>query len=149
MKKLIFMLLALPLLFGSCDDDEPETMIIDSSLPQGEFTAARTGNFVDENEAGSTGSAALGTDADGDQFVRFGEGFNTALGTGTVTVFLSTSATFMADPMNGNPNLLVLGPVKSSGVNFFKVPEGESTAKYTHVILWCGSAAIPFGNASS
>jgi hypothetical protein len=93
------------------------------------------------------GTASLGVDTQGKEFLSFSSNFNTALSTGTVTVYLSTSATFMPDPANGNPNLLVLGPVRSSGENFFAIPTGSSTAKYTHVILWCGSVGVPFGNA--
>lgn len=52
----------------------------------------------------------------------------------------------MADPGNGNPDLLLIGPVKKAGENYFKI-EPAAASKFTYVILWCGSASIPFGYA--
>lgn len=144
MKKIILMFFVLA--FAACSDDE-DPMVIDPTLPSGSLSVQRSGTFVDQNSAGSMGAASLGTDGQGKEFLTFGSNFNTALATGTVTVYLSTSSTFMADPANGNPNLLVLGPVRKSGENFFPIPTGMSTSKYTHVILWCGSVGVPFGNA--
>jgi hypothetical protein len=132
--------------FVACESD-PEEVIIDSSQPQGTFTPVEMGTFVEQNMTGSAGTAALGTDEEGTEFLRFGSDFMTNLGTGTVTVYLSTSQDFMADPGNGNPDLRLVGPVRSNGENFFKLdPAAES--KFTHVILWCGSANIPFGYAA-
>ncbi|MDN3203247.1 DM13 domain-containing protein [Algoriphagus sediminis] len=146
MKKLPILLYVFFFGLVSCSDD-PDEIIVDPNEPMGALNVLRSGNFVDQNGAGSTGTAALGTDSQGTEFLQFGPGFNTALATGTVTVFLSTSDTFMADPANGNPDLLPLGPVRNSGENFFRIPAGSSTASYTHVILWCGSVGVPFGNA--
>ncbi|WP_075352170.1 DM13 domain-containing protein [Algoriphagus marinus] len=146
MKKVLILFYVAFLGLVSCSDD-PDPITIDPTRPTGSLNVLRSGSFVDQNGAGSTGTAALGTDSQGKEFLQFNQAFNTALATGTVTVFLSTSATFMADPGNGNPNLLPLGPVRNSGENFFAIPSGQSTSKYTHVILWCGSVGIPFGNA--
>lgn len=146
MKK-VFILFCIAFLgLVSCaDDNDPVT--IDPTKPTGTLNVVRSGSFIDQNSAGSMGTAALGLDTGGKEFLQFSSNFNTALATGTVTVYLSTSATFMADPGNGNPNLLILGPVRMAGENFFAIPTGASTAKYTHVLLWCGSVGIPFGNA--
>lgn len=132
-------------LFSACTEPvEPE--VIDSSQPQGDFTASIMGDFVEQNGAGSTGTASLGTDADGVTFLRFGSDFNTNLATGTVTVYLSTSDTFMADPGNGNPDLYLVGGVRNAGENYFKL-DPVPGSEFTYVILWCGSAAVPFGYA--
>ena len=136
----VFVLLA----FTACQDPEP--VVIDSSLPQGTFTAQLSGSFVEQNGTGSTGAAELGSDTENGQFLRFGEDFVTNLATGTVTVYLSTSQDFVADPMNGNPDLQLVGAVNSNGETFFKF-DAAPAAKFTHVILWCGSANIPFGYA--
>jgi hypothetical protein len=146
MKKIILLFYVAFLGLVSCSED-PDPITIDSTKPAGALNVLRSGSFVDQNAAGSMGTAGLGTDTQGKEFLQFNQAFNTALATGTVTVFLSTSATFMADPANGNPNLLALGPVRSAGENFFAIPTGQSTTKYTHVILWCGSVGVPFGNA--
>lgn len=146
MKKIFVLFYVAFLGLVSCSDD-PEPITIDPTKPTGALNVLRSGNFMDLNGAGSTGVASLGTDTQGKEFLQFNQAFTTALATGTVTVFLSTSDTFMADPGNGNPDLLALGPVRMAGENFFAIPSGASTAKYTHVILWCGSVGIPFGNA--
>ncbi len=146
MKKILLLFYVAFLGLVSCSEDN-DPITIDPTKPTGALSVLRSGSFVDQNGAGSAGNAALGTDSQGKEFLQFNSAFKTALATGTVTVFLSTSATFMADPANGNPNLLALGPVRTAGENFFLIPSGASTAKYTHVILWCGSVGIPFGNA--
>ncbi|MEQ6121397.1 DM13 domain-containing protein [Reichenbachiella sp. MALMAid0571] len=145
MKKLILMILATGILF-SCGDDEPTIETIDTSMPQGTFTASKSGTFTEQNDTGSAGTAELGTDEKGTQFLHFGSNFTTNLGTGTVTVYLSTSDTYMADPGNGNPDLLLIAGVKSNGDQYFKL-DPAADSKFTYVILWCGSASIPFGYA--
>ncbi|WP_339868198.1 DM13 domain-containing protein [uncultured Algoriphagus sp.] len=146
MKKVFILFYVAFLGLVSCaDDTDPVT--IDPTTPTGTLNVTRSGTFIDQNGAGSMGTAGLGLDTEGKEFLQFGSNFNTALATGTVTVYLSTSATFMADPGNGNPDLLVVGPVRMAGENFFAIPSGVNTAKYTHVLLWCGSVGIPFGNA--
>jgi hypothetical protein len=145
MKKLFILFFLMGIL--SCSEDE-KPVTVDLSKPQGAFTAERTGNFVAQSGTNSAGTASIGKDSQNTQFLMFGSSFNTALATGTVTVYLSTTDTFVADPANGNPNLLLLGPVRAAGENFFRIPDGTNTAKFTHVILWCGSVGVPFGNAN-
>lgn len=123
-----------------------EEVIIDPTIPTGTFSVARSGSIVEQNGTGSTGAVELGTDEDGEQFLRFGDDFTTNFATGTVTVYLSTSDTFTADPMNGNPDLTLLGVTKTGGEQYFQVSPA-TTDNFTHVILWCASANIPFGNA--
>lgn len=140
------MVLFLSVALVACDDDDDNTVTVDSSLPDGNFTAQRGGSFVEQNATGSKGMAQLGTDSKGIQFLRFGSDFTTTFATGTVTVYLSTSDTFKPNPGAGNPDLQLIGPVRKAGENFLKV-EPLAAAKFTHVILWCGSANIPFGFA--
>lgn len=147
MKKILILFYVAFLGLVSCSDDN-DPITIDPTHPTGTLSITRSGSFVDQNAAGSMGTASLGTDTEGKEFLQFSPNFNTALATGTVTVYLSTSDTFMADPANGNPDLLIVGPVRMAGENFFAIPTGVSTAKYTHVLLWCGSVGIPFGNAA-
>jgi hypothetical protein len=145
-----FVFLALSMVaFTACQEDAPDPVeiVIDSSQPQGTFTAQRSGTFVEQNGTGSAGAAQIGTDSTGTQFLRFGDDFMTNLGTGTVTIYLSTSDTFTADPGSGNPDLRLVGPVADNGEAYFKLmPTAE--ARFSHVILWCGTANIPFGNAA-
>lgn len=146
-KNFLFVALAaVALSFQACDDDDDNTTIIDSSQPQGQFTATKNGTFVEQNATGSKGQAQLGTDSEGVQFLRFGSDFSTTFATGTVTVYLSTSQNFVPNPGAGNPDLRLLGPVTKAGENFFKLSPAADT-KFTHVILWCASANVPFGYA--
>lgn len=141
------LLFSFVLLVGMASCDKAEDVIIDSSLPQGTFTVAKRGTIVEQNATGSKGAVELGTDGENAQFLKFGSDFATNLGTGTVTVYLSTSDTFTPDPANGNPDIRLVGFVTKNGEQYFKLsPNAE--AKFTHVILWCGSANVPFGNAA-
>lgn len=144
MKKIIlFSLLSCWLL--ACQQDS-ETMTIDTRLPTGNFNSQRMGLFTEQNGTGTQGTASLGTDEDGRYFLSFSEDFQTNLATGTVTIFLSTSEMFQADPANGNPDLLLVGNVTSNGAGFYAL-DGPVPEQFTHVILWCASANIPFGYA--
>ena len=150
MKKLalnLLVIIALSFTFIACDDDSSTTeVIVDSSMPTGTFTAARSGTFTAQNDTPTAGSVSVGTDTDGDSFLMFGSDFTTMLATGTVTVYLSTSSEFMADPANGNPDLKLIGAVSQNGESYIKL-NAAVESKFTHVILWCGSANIPFGYA--
>ncbi len=130
--------------FSSCDDEET-IVTIDSSQPNN-FMAARSGNLVAQNNTPTAGLVALGEDADGKTFLRLGNDFTTEQGTGTVTVYLSTSDTFTPNPGAGNPDLILVGALNTNGEQFFQVNQSVP-ASFTHVILWCASANIPFGNA--
>ncbi|MDX1907118.1 MAG: DM13 domain-containing protein [Bacteroidia bacterium] len=142
MKYVWMMSLVALVMFSACTEE----VIIDSSLPQGTFSVARSGSFVEQNSTGSTGMAQLGTDEDGVQFVKFGTSFSTNFATGTVTVYLSKSQTYMADPANGNPSLRLVGITQKGGEQYFKVDPAVGS-EFTHVILWCASAGVPFGYA--
>ncbi|QWX84401.1 DM13 domain-containing protein [Cellulophaga sp. HaHaR_3_176] len=136
----------------SCSDDDNETetiietVIVDSSLPNGDLTVVSAGSFVAENGTPTAGTVEVGTDTDSSNFVHFGSDFTTELGTGTVGIFLSTSSVYTPDPGNGNPELMLIGNVSANGEKFIKLTEAPD-AKYTHIILWCATANIPFGNA--
>lgn len=145
MKRLVHVFASL-LVFAFIATGCGEEVIIDPTVPTGTFSVAKAGNFVEQNGTGSAGAVELGTDEDGEQFLRFGDAFTTNFATGTVTVYLSTSDTFTPDPMNGNPELILLGVTRTGGEQFFQV-NPTAADRFTHVILWCASANIPFGFA--
>ena len=145
MKKLIYLLAVITTSISSCKEDAV-TITIDSSKPEGTFTATKTGSFVVQNSTPTAGMAQLGTDTKGVQFLRFSDTFTTQFATGTVSVYLSTSMTFVASPGTGNPDLKLVGPALKAGEIFFKLDPAVAS-KFTHVILWCGTAGIPFGYA--
>ncbi|MEQ8927274.1 MAG: DM13 domain-containing protein [Fulvivirga sp.] len=146
MKKLAVFFLALSVAFVGCSDDDSETITIDSSQPTGNLTVQQTGSFVAEGGTNSSGTVDIGTDTQGVQFLRLGSDFETAVATGTVAVYLSTSVVYTPDPMNGNPDLRLVGSVNENGEAFFKL-EPTAESKFTHVILWCTSVGVQFGNA--
>ena len=145
MKNLQMMLLMLliTLSITACKKDE----IIDRTIPNGDFTASKSGSFADDNGAGSAGSVTLGTDEDGVQFVKLGSDFKTNFATGTVVVYLSTSNAYVASPSTGNPDLRLIGTATAGGEQYYRL-EPAADAKFTHVILYCASAGVQFGNAA-
>lgn len=146
MKKSLLIIFAIAFVgFTSCKKDT-EIVIEDSSQPIGAFTASKTGTLVAQNGTPTAGTVQTGVDAAGSNFLRLGSNFTTELGTGTVSVYLSTSSTFRASPGTGNPDLQLVGIVKANGMANYKLTSAPA-AKFTHVILWCGSANVPFGNA--
>ena len=132
--------------FTACQKDA-EIITIDTAVPQGAFTISRQGNISEQNNTGSKGTVQVGLDSKSTYFLKFGSDFSTVLATGTVTVYFSTSNTFKADPAKGNPDLKLAGTVSKNGEMYIKL-SGPIESKFTHLILWCGSANIPFGNAS-
>ncbi len=129
----------------SCSKDD-DTVTIDSSLPNGTLTIDRSGSLTAENGTPTAGTVELGFDEQNTGFLRFANDFMTELATGTVSVYFSTSSVFTADPGNGNPDLLLVGAVQKNGEQFFRL-NFEVPSDFTHVILWCNTASIPFGNA--
>ena len=129
-----------------CSDDDVETITIDTAAPAGTFQVARQGNLTAESGTPTQGVVQIGSDSNGTDFVRFSDDFTTELGTGTVGIFLSTSSVYTPDPANGNPDLKLIGNVAGNGEMFIRL-DAAPEAKYTHIILWCATANIPFGNA--
>ncbi len=146
LKVLFFALLSIASIVSFTACEKEKEVIVDPTIPQGTFSANKSGTFVEQNATGTKGVAELGTDEDGVQFLKFGSDFNTKFSTGTVTVYLSTSMTFTPDPGNGNPFLRLVGPVSKAGENYFRLSP-SADPKFNHVIVWCGSASIPFGYA--
>jgi hypothetical protein len=130
----------------SCSKDNDTVVTVDSSKPDGAFTPSRTGAFTAQNGTPTAGTAELGVDSKGTPFLHFAPNFTTQLATGTVTVYFSTSMNFVANPGAGNPDLKLVGTVSKNGDMYFKL-NAAIPANFTHVILWCGTASIPFGNA--
>ena len=146
LKLLFFLLITLSstVFFTACEKEVE--VLVDSSQPQGAFTASKSGTIVEQNATGSKGAVQIGTDTKSVQFLNLGTVFVTNLATGTVSVYLSTSETFKADPAKGNPDLRLIGTIARNGEHYFKT-DPTVQSKFTHLILWCGSANVPFGNA--
>lgn len=147
--RLLFIALIASLAFTSCKKETEtitETVTVDGSQPVGTFTVMKSGMLVEQNATGTMGTAQLGTDSEGTQFLKFTGGFNSNFGTGTLIAYLSTSSEYMADPANGNPDLKLVGPVTAAGDRYLKVSP-VAGAQFDNVILWCASAGVSFGFA--
>ncbi len=123
-----------------------ETVTVDSSVPNGTFSAKLSGALMAQNGTPTAGTASVGTDGQNANWVKLGSDFKTELGTGTATLYLSTSATYKASPGTGNPDLKLVGIISKNGEQYFKM-SATPESKFNYVIVWCGSASIPFGNA--
>ncbi len=146
MKKLIYLFAIAAFTITSCSKDA-ETITVDSSKPDGAFTVSKSGAFVAQSSTPTVGMAQLGMDSKGVQFLKFSSDFTTQFATGTVSVYLSTSMTWVPDPGNSQGNLRLIGPALKAGETYYKL-DPKADAKFTHVILWCGTAGVPFGNAA-
>jgi hypothetical protein len=146
LKYLFFAVLSGMFVAASTSCSKEEIIEVDLSQPQGAFTSSKSGSIVGQSDTGSKGAVNLGKDSKNTSFLKFGSDFTTVLATGTVSVYLSTSQNYVADPGAGNPNLKLVGIVQKNGEQYFKMTS-EPEAKFNHVILWCGSAGVPFGYA--
>ncbi|MCG9793286.1 DM13 domain-containing protein [Flavobacterium algicola] len=130
----------------SCsNDNETTTVEVDSALPVGTFTVTKSGTLTAQNGTPTAGKIEIGVDSENTTFVHLGSDFTTELGTGTATVYLSTTSTYTASPGTGNPDLKLIGIVTENGEIYYKV-NGTIAANLNYLIIWCGSANIPFGN---
>jgi hypothetical protein len=129
---------------ASCS--KTETVTVDTALPSGAFSAKLSGALTAQNGTPTKGTASIGTDGASANWAKLGSDFVTELGTGTATLYLSTSATYKASPGTGNPDLKLVGVIAKNGEQYFKLSAAPD-AKFTHLIVWCGSASVPFGNA--
>lgn len=143
-KGFLFSMLFAAVAFASCTKTEEVT--VDTAVPVGAFTAKSSGALTAQNGTPTKGTASVGTDTKGTYFMKLGSDFTTELGTGTATLYLSTSATFKSSPGTGNPDLKLVGVIAKNGEQNFKLAAAPE-AKFTYVIVWCGTAAVPFGNA--
>tara|TARA_R110000868_G_scaffold16710_1_gene74315 strand:- start:3513 stop:3974 length:462 start_codon:yes stop_codon:yes gene_type:complete len=142
----IFALALTTLTTVSCSSDSENTTVeVDTALPVGAFKVTKTGNLTAQNGTPTKGKIEIGVDSQNTTFVHLGSDFTTELGTGTTSVYLSTSNTFTASPGTGNPDLKLIGIVTKNGEVYYKVT-GTIDNKFSHLIIWCGSANIPFGN---
>ncbi|WP_339708119.1 hypothetical protein [Algoriphagus aquimarinus] len=77
MKKVLIIFYVAFLGLVSCADDK-DPVTLDPTRPTGSFSVARSGNFLDQNSAGSMGVAGIGTDTQGKEILQFSSDFNTA-----------------------------------------------------------------------
>jgi hypothetical protein len=109
----------------------------------GQIEVLKTGNLTAQSSTNTKGSVSLVKDKDGKFFIQLSDTFTTKFSTGTVTVYLSTSQNLS---LANSASFQLVSIVGKPGEQFFSLP-GQPDSKFTHAIIWCGAAAIPFGFA--
>ena len=129
---------------SSCGDSGEDPMAPDdNTMVMGQVDVLRSGTLTAQSSTNTMGMVAIVKDKDGKHFVRLSENFTTKFSTGTVTVYLATSQTLN---LNSSGTFQLVSIVGKPGEQFFALP-GLPDSKFTHAIIWCGAAAIPFGFA--
>lgn len=138
------LLAAFTLSLVSCtDEDGSPDAPDDNGMVMGQVDVLRSGNLTAQSSTNTQGNVAIVKDKDGKYFVRLSENFTTKFSTGTVTVYLATSQTLNLESSSSFQLVSIVG---KPGEQFFSL-SGLPDAKFTHAIIWCGAAAIPFGFA--
>lgn len=139
--------LFLAVILISCDSgsmaDADKMKPVDAVAVSGPITVVKTGTLTAQSSTNTLGMVQLVTDKDGKYFVRLTENFTTKFSTGTVTVYLSTSDKLQ---LSTSGTFQLISIVGKAGEHFFPLTAAPD-AKFTHGIIWCGAAAIPFGFA--
>ncbi|WP_111670284.1 DM13 domain-containing protein [Algoriphagus litoralis] len=145
MKSILKILLALtPILFFSCEDNEGNPSAPDDNMEvMGEIEVIKAGTLTAQSSTNTMGIVSIVKDKDGKYFVQLSDTFTTKFSTGTVTVYLATSQTLA---LSNSASFQLVSIVGKPGEQFFSLP-GLPDSKFTHAIIWCGAAAIPFGFA--
>lgn len=144
--KLSFSLLVV-FLISSCDsstmEDADKMKPVDKVEVTGPISVIKTGTLTAQSSTNTLGMVQIVTNTEGKYFVRLTENFTTKFSTGTVTVYLSTSDRLQ---LNSSGTFQLVSIVGKAGEHFFPLAAAPD-AKFTHGIIWCGAAAIPFGFA--
>ncbi len=139
--------LFLGLAIASCDSgsmkDADQMKPADPVAVTGDITVLKTGTLTAQSSTNTKGMVQLVKDKDGKNYVRLTEDFTTKFSTGTVTVYLSTSDKLQ---LGSSGSFQLVSIVGKAGEHFFPL-SAVPDAKFTHGIIWCGAAAIPFGFA--
>ena len=134
----------LPIVFFSCGDNEGNpTAPDDNGAVMGTIEVIKSGTLTAQSSTNTKGTVSVVKDKDGKFFVQLSDTFTTKFSTGTVTVYLATSQTLA---LSNSGSFQLVSIVGKPGEQFFSLP-GQPDSKFTHAIIWCGAAAIPFGFA--
>ena len=149
MKNILKLPLTIFIVIGlaSCDsgsmNDADKMKPVDEVAVTGPVTVLKTGTLTAQSSTNTKGMVQVVTNTEGKYFVRLTEDFTTKFSTGTVTVYLSTSDRLQ---LSSSGSFQLVSIVGKAGEHFFPLTAAPDT-KFTHGIIWCGAAAIPFGFA--
>jgi hypothetical protein len=131
------------LLIGSSCSDSMDELPANNVDVMGTFEIIKGGTLSSQSSTKTIGMVQIIQDNTGKYFIRLSDDFDTKFSTGTVTVYLSTSASLK---LNETGSFQLIGIVNMPGEHFYELNEFPDE-KFTHGIIWCGAAAIPFGNS--
>lgn len=147
--KKISSLILLVLVLAACSSSSDE---MDPILPDpktevkvtGNVMAIKTGTLSARSGTNTKGMIEIVSDDAGKYFLRLGKDFVSDFHTGTVTVYLSTTNQLK---LSESGSFQLVSVVNENGEHFFNLPNLPDS-KFTHGIIWCGAAGIPFGVGS-
>lgn len=145
MQRLMFVLV---MMIGvlSCKSDDPITMASNSTTPPPSRTILKTGVFTGQNGYATSGGVDVVRDSSGAEFVVTKSDFRVSGGAGTITAWL-TDATG-AGNLNSSSVKLQVGTINSGFAGVYAFPvQGAMASSYSHIVMFCQSARINFGNA--
>lgn len=128
----------------SCQDKSDQMPADDNDVEvTGPLEVIKSGALSNQSGAGTRGTVQLVKDQTGKFYISLSDNFTTKFSTGTVTVYLSTTSSLR---LNESGSFQLLGLANRPGAHFYEL-QGNKDDKFSHAIIWCGAAAIPFGNA--
>ncbi|MFC3881845.1 hypothetical protein ACFOSV_16740 [Algoriphagus namhaensis] len=122
------------------DDMKPKDKLPDAEAPTN-FEVQKGGTLTAQSSTNTRGMFQIVKDDTGAYFVRLTSDFTTKFSTGTVTVYLSDSDRL---DLSQSGSFQLVSVVGKAGEHFFPLAAAPDS-KFTHGIIWCGAAAIPFG----
>jgi hypothetical protein len=139
----LLLLAMLLLIVVACHEEMGEAPIDNNVEVNGPLQVLKKGVLTSQSGTGTRGEIQIVKDKDGKYYLSLSENFTTKFSTGTVTVYLSTSASLR---LSENGSFELVGLANMPGTHFYSL-SGAPDDKFSHGIIWCGAAAIPFGNA--
>ena len=124
---------------GGMDTTRMDTTAMDTST-----TILRKGAFQPQNNYVAEGTASLKRKADNSFKVVLDENFRTSFATGAVTMYLSKAQRLN---LSDQSSFIRLAVINTNGSHTFDI-EGSVSDDFTHVVIWCAPARIPFGFAA-
>jgi hypothetical protein len=125
---------------------DTNTTIIDSSkvLLSDSFKATSSGIFMGQGGYPVSGKVELGKNSINKNVVRLNPDFNTAIHTGSVTMYLSKNINLKLSDTNSH---IKFGVVNTNGEHYLGL-NATPDSTYKYVIVWCQSAGVQFGSAT-
>jgi len=148
MKKTLLCILAAGIALVGCNDSSTNP-VTNNSGPVAPTTRLKSGTLTAENGTPTVGTLTILKDANNQEWLHLNADFTSSFATGTVTVYLAKSAARIGDqrvlPPPPVPNIRAIGFVNQNGAQDLKI--SGSQQGFSHVVFYCETAEINFGNA--